>query len=302
MNLIRHILQNYFQRWLGIFLGTVGFVATIIQLNAITLNFALISAFLLGCVIISVIMTYLTIPKRHFSEDVLPPEDERTKVATVQFPTSRELAIQASELGQSIFGSEDVGFEIFEQWRAKNTLITTCLTDRNNRFVGYFTILPLESAFAKRFIHDNVLGSEFEKAITPDVVLSEDEMGEARHLYFAGIAVKNANTLAGKRHAAILLWSIVEYMRQYFNAKVHKHLYAVPTTEDGLIIVKRLGFKLIREGSSKSRRHDLYEVEITADAIQRVAQSLLKVQHCCDFSSYQKYLRKWQRRLVKRPT
>ena len=281
--------RSFFRRWFAIFLTTVGLSAAIFALIPISLGFYWGLLYIFASMLVSAFITKFTTPHIHFpTDDVIPFDLNKRKVASIHFPCDSQLVKQANLLAQQSYGHDNVSSDLYEQWRGRNSLILTCLLDRKNNFVGYFDIIPLRASFISRF----VAGTATEKHITVDDIIPEEKMQDAKHLYFAGISVNNPLTISGKRHAAILIWASLSYIKQFYLHGDTKRMHAVAATEDGRKLLQRIGFKLESPAASREDGHDMYVINISEKHLKSFEKSFWKIEQCCDFSSYDRYFEK----------
>jgi len=219
-------------------------------------NLALGIGIIVLTVIAVLIITYF-IPKDNLPEDMEEiinemEKDALPKNAKVIFPCDAKYYQAANKLAKEKFGKNSVSTSKVNDWKKRNELILTCLTD-HNRFVGYFDMIPLKEDFALKFIE----GDLGEQDICAENILGVHEMKDARFLYFAGIAVQDS-TGCGCFHATYLLWAAALYINLFYGDSKLEKILTIPTSKSGLNMTKRMNFSLEQESKLRKDGLDLY--------------------------------------------
>ena len=193
--------------------------------------------------------------------EVLEPEKEEDVIA--ESGPNRDLLIVANNFARKVFGPDSLPLEEIEKWYNKNPLALCVLRNRNNEFLGYFDIYPLNE------LGVNLLkkGSG-EKDIEPEHILGPKEMKKAKALYLAGIAVVGHETGLHKERTAKLFWAMADYISHYYGDKPRTVL-AIAATPEGERLLKSpyLNSKIIKPKDVRADGHNLYLFKATKKVI-----------------------------------
>jgi hypothetical protein len=140
----------------------------------------------------------------------------------------------------------------------KNPNILGCLVNAEGVLVGYFDVLPLRTTFMDSLIQ----GSATERDIRHEDILSPQHARKCKRLYLAGIAVRDPQTFAGKRHARHLLWGLAKYMEHFYGVPSERQVYALAGTEAGKKLLRRFSFRMVLAGSNRRDLQDLYVISL----------------------------------------
>jgi hypothetical protein len=201
-------------------------------------------------------------------DDIIAPDDDNHAPLNLHCPCDRGLALEATKLAEDCYsGGITIEPQIYEQLRVKNPLILSCLTDQRGRFVGYFDVIPLDEPFARSLIQGQIT----ELQMSHEDVLTPQQMKSCKYLFIAGIAVHEPDTYAGRRHASILVWALLQYMKRYYRSS-NALVFALAATREGDELLQR--FKLRPAAGDKFRtdHSKLYTIDISEGGIaQRLA-------------------------------
>lgn len=198
-------------------------------------------------------------------DDVIAPEDDSYSPLDLHCPCDRALALEATKLADDCYsGSITIEASIYEQLRVKNPLILSCLTDRRGRFVGYFDVIPLSEPFAQSLIH----GQTTESHISHEDVLSPQQMKSCKYLFLSGIAVHAPDTYAGRRNASILVWALLQYLKQHYRHS-DAIVFALAATREGDELLQRFKLRLAPGNTFRADHYKLYSIGISEDEIAR---------------------------------
>ena len=173
-----------------------------------------------------------------------------------------------------------------DKWLGKNEAILTCLT-KGREVVGYVEVVPITSEFAEGFER----GEFTEKDITDQCILSFRERKQVKHLYIAGIVVKDYQAVdlrTAATRAAILEFAVQKQILAFYDLSKLEKIYVMPVTEDGTRFVKQSWY-----GFTQVQTSGLFM--LTQDRIHEIAASKRFSSHKAtkekaNFSVYQKYL------------
>jgi hypothetical protein len=184
-------------------------------------------------------------------------------------PCNSKLSLSANQIATKHYGSEGIPFERYEQWRLKNKQILVCLLDDSREVVGYFDILPLRSSFVDAFLSGRVVESQ----IGPDDILAPQHGTRCQRLYLGGIAVYDPRSHKGKRHADMLVWGLLKYIRYYYSLNRDRKLYAVASSAAGERLLKNFGFTVSCPSSARLDSHNMYALTLTDEILSEALRS-----------------------------
>lgn len=171
----------------------------------------------------------------------------------------------ANKHAQGLYGRDAMRYNEIENWWRRNPFVEVVLRSEYGEYLGYFDILPLTQEVSKRLES----GEIDEREIKPEQILEPQQMKEAKTLYLAGIAVKNAGTELGKVRAAELFCGLVSYTRFYYG-DAPRRILALAATPSGERILKGIKAKIVCSAAIRKDRHDLYEICLAPDILNNV--------------------------------
>lgn len=154
-------------------------------------------------------------------------------------------------LDQSAFSQEElIPKEIFLQWfRANKNTFTVLYV--GERIVGYYSILPLKERTLEKFVN----GEISEMGFTSEDILPEQEVQNARELYFFSMVVDKKYEPRGFQ----LVQRLVDELKTKKAYPQVQTVYAAAATATGRKILQKLGFVQIGDAAEREDGHDLYE-------------------------------------------
>lgn len=217
------------------------------------------SALIFGiCLAVSAALAWQRTRVRQFPIDEFEL-DSATIHCRLVCPAPRELAEEASALAHRAFGRiPSIPSDRYDSWRLKNPNILGCLVNAEGVLVGYFDVLPLRTTFMDNLIR----GSATERDIRHEDILSPHHARKCKRLYLAGVAVRDPQSFAGKRHARHLLWGLTKYLEHFYGVPSERQVYALAGTEVGHKLLKRFSFRMVLAGSSRRDLQDLYMISL----------------------------------------
>jgi len=154
------------------------------------------------------------------------------------------------ELDKRYFRYTDiVGEDVFRAWQHKNNSVFTVIRT-GKEVAGYYALLPLKSKALQGIIN----GTLREKEIKPTDILGKEQERQIQELYLYSVAMDNRYSKA--------TWLLIRHLEQYLETLVTKGcltvVYAVAVTSEGEKLLKKLGFKNIKDANQRPDRHPLY--------------------------------------------
>jgi hypothetical protein len=258
--------KEFFLRLGGTFIAVVGAVSAI--LGIVDRHFDVGTAVLLAVVTlgISALMNYRSLISPQVAvDDVITFDVSPDAPTQIVCPCDLATANEAKKLAQHCYAvSVTIEPDKFEQMRAKNPYILTCLKDHKGRFLGYFDAIPLRPRFAQPLLEGLVTESQ----ITHEDVLAPQELPSCKYLFISGLAVRDPNTHAGRRNASMLVWGLLKYLDRFYGS-LKPHVFALAATREGDELLERFKITLRSEGSNRLDGYKLYSLPLTNAEIAR---------------------------------
>ncbi|UFZ08084.1 hypothetical protein LQG66_18110 [Bradyrhizobium ontarionense] len=210
-------------------------------------------------------------------DDVIGPAEQSTSYI-LHCPCDIKLATEASELAEECYsGSITIEAATFEQFRVKNPLILSCLTDLQGQFMGYFDVIPLRETFGESLLQGRVTESQ----ITHEDVLSPAEMKACKYVFVSGIAAKQPESYLGRRSASVLVWALLKYLDRYYG-RSSALVFALAATEEGDKLLQRFKLQLAPGTLARRDRYRLYSLSLSHDEIIRRLACVPNWEQLCD--------------------
>jgi hypothetical protein len=191
--------------------------------------------------------------------------EESDEDVALETPASHDLLVAANDHARTLYGHDALSLVEVERWWGRNPWVITALRTKTGEYLGYFDILPLTVEGVKLIES----GKFVEKDIGPEHILPAAQMKNARKLYLAGIAAKDAGTEIGRARASQLISGLTTYVRHYYGDKPRR-IIAIGATEAGVRLLKSVGARVISSSHSRRDKHDLYEFVANEDLISSV--------------------------------
>lgn len=267
-------LSSELKKTAAIVASILGLASSIISL--FTTSYNSLNVWLgVGIIIVTIILVLiilLIIPKNNMPLGMEDVADElgnanRSKTVRIIFPCNNRFYKGANKLAREKFGKNSVSSKKVDDWKNKNDLILTCLTDKN-KLVGYFDIIPLKTSFARNLLE----GSVSENDISSEHILAQHEMLDAEYIYFAGIAVEYTNSGKGYLHGTYLIFAAILYTYLFYGDSRLKKILTIPTSECGLKIAEHLDFKIESDGKLRKDGLDLYSHDFSRSELHDLIQ------------------------------
>ena len=177
---------------------------------------------------------------------------------------------EACGMTRSSYRTEYVPPEVAEQWRLKNGKGFVDILNANGTLSACFGILALEASFQKQFLNGKVSDTQ----MRGDDVCTYAESRRATHLYISGVVVRDAMVLLGSKHAKVMTWVMLEFVRRFYGLGRKRTLIAVAVTEQSERLLIRLGFKLKMEKKNRVDKCNLYSYELTKSSWQTLLRKV----------------------------
>ena len=190
--------------------------------------------------------------------------------------SAAELA-EANSLAAACYRRDAISDELVEQWRLKNPNMFACVLDERGTIDAAFGIMPLTKSFMDQFI----VGKVVENQIGAEDIHGPDKSKNVARLYISGVVVRDAKTQKGHMRAALLMWATIQYLVKLYGTRRRRTLYALAATREGERLLKRLNFTIISPAGQRSDEHNLYSLEWSRDALNRVRTMIPDYRSMC---------------------
>lgn len=208
--------------------------------------------------------------------DILVPVSAGIVPAKCKICSAAELA-EANSLAAACYRRDAISDELVEQWRLKNPNMFACVLDERGTIDAALGIMPLTESFMDQFIAGKVVESQ----IGAEDIHGPDKSKQVARLYISGVVVRDAKTQRGHMRAALLMWATIQYLVKLYGTRRRRTLYALAATGDGERILKHLNFTIISPAGQRSDEHDLYSLEWSKDALNRVRTMIPDYRSMC---------------------
>ncbi len=133
--------------------------------------------------------------------------------------------------------------------------------------IGYYNLMPIKESTALAFFK----GMLKEEDLTTKHMFSAQEMHRAEYFYIPAITVKDYKSYRSRMAVAALLSGLSSHLLNMFDLSKVKSIYANPTTFQGNVMIRKLGFEpLYRNKKPLGAGNDIYTFEFTSEAIERL--------------------------------
>lgn len=219
-----------------------------------------------------------------FSKNLIDEAGNDEAPYTCTFCSEATLA-EACDLTKAHYRHEYVSSDKAETWRQSNARGFVHLLNKDGKLCASFGVLGLASSFDEEFVKGNVTDLQLKGAD----VLSYDDAKRAPRLYISGVVVRDHRTHLGRKRAAAMLWAMVKYIESLYGTRKRRTLYAIAVTPESATILRKLGFTLKSEASTRADESDLFAFEITSAAWRELRQRIRAFGDAsdvcqCDFS------------------
>jgi len=204
-------------------------------------------------------------------DELVPEPSSSTGRLIARCSTTREVVLQVNSLAKRVYpGVRPLPPDRYEQWLMINDNILLALLNANSEVIGYFDIFPLQPEFFNFFMS----GAFGEHDIRREHILAPDQARFAKRLYLGGIAVADPLSARGKRHASILVWSLLKYLQKFYCAPCDRELYAEAVTVQGERLLKRFNFRLVSSARGRKDSYPLYAAELSEELINHALSEI----------------------------
>lgn len=185
---------------------------------------------------------------------------------------------EACDMTKPYYKTEYVPSEVAEQWRLKNNKGFVDIVNATGTQCACFGILALEDSFLKQLLEGKVSDTQMQG----DDVSTFAKSKKASYLYISGVVVRDAMTLAGPKHAMVMTWVMLKFVRRFYGLKKKRTLFAVAVTKQSERLLVKLGFKLKMEKKYRVDKCNLYTYELTESSWELLLGKVGDYSRICD--------------------
>jgi len=179
---------------------------------------------------------------------------------------SREGLREADEMTQPYYGTGFIPFDQIEQWRLQNEKGFIQINNSQGFLCACFVILGLERSFFDQFIAGRVTEHEIDSS----VILSYEDMKKEDRIYISGVVVREPGGYLGAKRTRIMLWTMLEYIKQVFALRKTRVLYAVGLTKESEKLLHAMEFKICSSRENRRDHSNLYKIDLDKQTWQRM--------------------------------
>jgi hypothetical protein len=157
------------------------------------------------------------------------------RLATNRTPDMRQ---QTDLLDSTYYTIDTASLDVINSWLNFNKL-TNSYAMIDNELIGYINLMPIKTETAVLIQRQDLR----EEDIRPDHMLAENAMHHAQYLYLPAITVKDYKAYRSRQAVAALFSGMASYLLHMYDVRKLKSIYANPTTFQGNILIKKMGFR-----------------------------------------------------------
>jgi len=258
-------MQVELRKAVGLFVGVIGLVGTIVSILTAPSSIQLISFVLLFTALLVLSGWMLILP-------VLQKRKTERAIAGIELLTteSTEYAIDRAteedikwiaQLEAEVYSKEDaIPKHILEEWYSANPLGFFVIRLKNGPKIGHLDILPLRPRTLKQFLDGYIV----ERDIRGDCLYTPEEKEQIRDLYVESIIIRPPKGHTSSKALPYLLSNLLPIVRTICNPNNLEFVYAIAASSAGERLMKRLGFELRSRGEERKDRHPLFVARFAA--------------------------------------
>ena len=212
--------------------------------------------------------------RRNVSEDASVSLSLKRAMSSVKFAARNDesIALEANKIVRRGLDKGCIHYKEYREWRKKNPMIFTAVTDADGQIIGFFDVFPLTDQAAS----DLVSGKVHEHDLTIDSILPEDKNKDANKIYIASIMVNPKQTGFSPMVAkdAVIL-KLIEFLIATFPPNEKRYLFAFAHTQLGEHLLKNTTFRNTALPNDNKHHRPLYE--LSPDQYNEIAKDLIKL-------------------------
>jgi hypothetical protein len=222
-----------------------------------------------GCFLILCAFTAFLLGKRLIGHHPLPYNPVITDGPYTVFPADESDIRWAAEQAKKVYmGIDIISQELMLEWFNANPNGFFVVKDRHGHRCGNIDILPLRPDTFKRFL----AGELIEQDIRGDSLFHPDETEHISDLYVESVVVVNANREREGNPYAVqrIILSVPVMLSGFCSHGNLAKIYAVGGSNNGIKLMRHLGFDMISGGDGRKDKHKVFVTGIE-DLIRNIA-------------------------------
>jgi hypothetical protein len=164
------------------------------------------------------------------------------------------LAHAGNRHARHYFGRRTIDFHSYRIWRQRNSLLCTCIVDKDHhRLYGFFDVFPLSDRAGAR-LRCGELG---EDDILAGDIIREADIEKANYIYIASLAACVLNEYLEVRITAAL----AQFLRRFYPPTPTRVYMAFAVNKRGENVLRRNYFRMERSKELTKFHHDLFVLD-----------------------------------------
>ncbi|MGO8839489.1 MAG: hypothetical protein ACLP7I_12160 [Limisphaerales bacterium] len=167
------------------------------------------------------------------------------------------IALEANKIVRHGLDKHCISYEDYREWRRKNPMVFTAVTDSDNQLIGFFDVFPLTEEAAQGLIG----GKIDERGLKIEAILPYENNGSAKNIYVASIML-NPHQTAFSRIVAkeVLLLKFADFLNTVFPPNEERMLFAYAHSDFGEKLLKNTEFRNTSLSRDNKQGAPLYEL------------------------------------------
>jgi hypothetical protein len=87
-------------------------------------------------------------------------------------------------------------------------------------------------------------------------------MKKEERIYISGVVVRDPHLYMGRKRVAIMLWTILQYIKKVFGLRKSRTFYAVGLTIESEKLLKTTGFLICGDKVNRKDKSNLYRIDL----------------------------------------
>jgi hypothetical protein len=180
-------------------------------------------------------------------------------MSSVKFAARNDesIALEANKIVRRGLDKGCIQYKKYKEWRKKNPMIFTAVTDSDEQLIGFFDVFPLTDQAAG----DLFSGKLHEHNLTIDSILPAGNNEQANKIYIASIMVNPRQTGFSPMVAKdVVVLKLSEFLLTTFPPNETRNLFAFAHTQLGEHLLKNTTFKNTALPKDNKHHRPLYEL------------------------------------------
>jgi hypothetical protein len=166
---------------------------------------------------------------------------------------SEEQLVQTDVMDSSYYTVDTASLRVIHDWLRFNGYSNTYALI-GEEVIGYINLMSIKAEAAILIQRQDLR----EEDIRSNHIIPFQSMHHAQYLYLPAITVKDFRNFRSRQAVAALLSGMASYMLNMYNVRKLKAIYANPTTFQGNILIRKMGFKPLHGAKKPLSGLDIY--------------------------------------------